>query len=91
MAADYRLRYVGRKMVRVNPSLGIQRDHYVHVVALISDFTSPAEIFKQVTKLNDWCIEEFGESKYSMDPTDDGEWFKFATKEDATNFKLTWG
>ena len=91
MANQYTLEYLGKKLVRRNPELGIHRSHYMHVVEVKSDFTSPYEKLDQIMNLDAWCVEHFDQRAYSMDPNDDGEWFKFKVKTDAMQFKLANG
>ncbi len=89
MAQEYSLNYIGKKLVKVNPSLGIHKPYYVHVVEFFSDFTDPAAQLAQIMKLDDWNEKTFSSRAYSLDPTDDGEWFKFRNKADAEQFANT--
>ncbi|MNV19971.1 hypothetical protein D3C71_1108550 [compost metagenome] len=86
MATDYSLNYIGKKLVKVNPALGIHSPYYVHVVSFYSNYTDHAPQLDQIMKLDDWNEANLGFRAYSMDPTDDGEWFKFKKKDDADKF-----
>ena len=89
MPKEYRLSYIGRKLVKVNPSLAIHKAYYVHVVEIVSDYTEASTQLDQIMKLDDWNEKTFGQRAYSFDPTDDGEWFKFKSKDHAEQFYQT--
>lgn len=86
MAKEYSLTYVGKKLVKINPSLGIHKPFYVHVIEFYSEYSDHAPQLDQIMALDDWNEKTFGERAYSLDPTDNGEWFKFKSKDHAEQF-----